>query len=137
METSRKRFSNEEKIRLLKLHLIENQTVSDICDKFGISPNLFYQWQKVFFENATAAFEQAGVGTKNSKNKKLEQENIRVKEKLAGKDEVIAEIMGSHLKLKKKLGVTETVYGLNLTCATKLSITSNTGREERGLRLRK
>ncbi len=104
MSAARRNFSNEEKIRLLKLHLIENQTVSDICDKFKISPNLFYRWQKVFFENGTAAFEKAGVGRKNSEIKKLEQENARLKEKLAGKDEVIAEVMQSHVELKKKIG---------------------------------
>ena len=46
-----KKFSSEEKVRLLRLHLIEKEPVSDICDARGINPNVFYKWQKLFFEN--------------------------------------------------------------------------------------
>ena len=41
----RKRFSPEEKVRLLRLHLIEKEPVSDICDRYGLNPNVFYRWQ--------------------------------------------------------------------------------------------
>jgi len=37
-----KKFSPEEKVRLLRLHLIEKEPVSDICDAHGINPNVFY-----------------------------------------------------------------------------------------------
>jgi transposase-like protein len=99
-----KKFSPEEKVRLLRLHLIEKEPISDICDRHGISPNVFYGWQKLFFENGAAALTQMGNGRKDSHAKKLERLNAQLKAKIANKDEVIAEIMASHIELKKSLG---------------------------------
>ena len=65
---------------------------------------MFYRWQKQFFENGTAAFDQVGNGRKDSQVQKLERQNAQLKTKIAGKDEVIAEIMASHVQLKKSLG---------------------------------
>jgi len=104
MANKRNKFSPEEKVRLLRLHLIEKEPVSDICDRHGLNPNVFYRWQKIFFENGAAAFSQAGNGRKDSRSKKLERQNAQLKSKLANKDEVIAEIMASHVRLKKSLG---------------------------------
>jgi len=104
MANKRKNYSAEEKVRLLRLHLIEKEPVSDICDRHGLSPNVLYRWQKVFFENGAVAFNQAGNGRKDSHAKKLERQNAQLKAKVAGKDEVIAEIMASHVQLKKSLG---------------------------------
>jgi transposase-like protein len=103
MSGKRKKFSAEEKVRILKLHLVEKRPISDICNEIGLNPNIFYRWQQQFFENGTAAFEKA-VGKKDSHAKKLEQENAKLKAKLAHKDEVIAEIMASHVELKNSLG---------------------------------
>jgi hypothetical protein len=36
---------------------LEKTPVSDLCDDLGIGPNLFYRWQKEFFENGHSAFE--------------------------------------------------------------------------------
>ena len=104
MANKRKKFSPEEKVRLLRLHLIEKEPVSDICDRNGLNPNVFYRWQKQFFENGAAAFVQSGNGRKDSRSKKLERQNAQLKSKLTNKDEVIAEIMASHVRLKKSLG---------------------------------
>ena len=104
MSSKRKKYSAQEKVRLLRLHLIEKEPVSDICDRCGLNPNVFYRWQKVFFENGVAAFNQVGNGRKDGHTKKLERQNVQLKAKLAGKDEVIAEIMASHVQLKKSLG---------------------------------
>jgi transposase-like protein len=104
MANKRKRFSPEEKVRLLRLHLIEKEPVSDICDRYGLNPNVFYRWQKLFFENGAAAFAQTGTGRKDRRDKQLERQNAQLKVKLASKDEVIAEIMASHVQLKKSLG---------------------------------
>ncbi|MBC8379105.1 MAG: transposase [Planctomycetes bacterium] len=104
MTKKRKRFAAEEKVRLLRLHLLEKVPVSDLCDEYGVNPNMFYRWQKQFFENGTAAFEQPADGRKGHQVKSLEEKNSRLQAKLASKDEVIAEIMASHVQLKKSLG---------------------------------
>ena len=56
-EKTRKRFTAQEKVAILWLHLLEHTPVSDLCDQHGIHPTMFYRWQKEFFENASAAFE--------------------------------------------------------------------------------
>ena len=50
---TRKRFTSQEKVAILRLHLLENTPVSDLCDKHGIRPTMFYRWQKEFFENGS------------------------------------------------------------------------------------
>jgi bacillopeptidase F (M6 metalloprotease family) len=32
--------------------------VSELCVKQGLQPTVFYRWQKEFFENGAAAFQQ-------------------------------------------------------------------------------
>ena len=104
MTKKRKRFSAEEKVRLLRLHLLEKVPVSDLCDENGVNPNRFYRWQKQFFEYGASAFEKVGNGRKDNQTKKLENKISHLQVKLANKDEVIAEIMESHVQLKKKIG---------------------------------
>jgi len=104
MSNKYKKFSAEEKVRIIRLHLVEKRPISDICDEIGLNPNVFYNWQKQFFENGAAAFEKSGDKRKDSQTYKLQQENTRLKARLANKDEVIAEIMASHVALKKSLG---------------------------------
>ncbi len=104
MKTNRRNFSAQQKVQLLRQHLVEQTPISAVCDQNGIQPTQFYQWQKLFFENGPAAFEQAGKGRKDSPVKKLERQNAQLQAKLAHKDEVIAEIMADHVRLKKNLG---------------------------------
>jgi transposase len=100
MET-RRHFTPQQKVAILREHLIEHTPVSDVCDKHQIQPTLFYQWQKAFFENGAAAFESRRPRSQESK----EQERIgRLENKLKEKDGVIAEIMAEHILLKKELG---------------------------------
>ena len=51
---TRKRFTAQEKVAILRLHLLEHVAISDLCDRHGIHPTMFYRWQKEFFENGTA-----------------------------------------------------------------------------------
>ena len=104
MSNKRKKFSAEEKVRILRLHLVEKQPVSDVCDKFSLNPNVFYRWQKEFFENGAAAFEKGRDHLKDARWRSLERKICHLESKLANKDEVIAEIMESHVQLKKNLG---------------------------------
>lgn len=104
MSNKRKKFSAGEKVKALRLYLIEKRPISNICDEIGLNPTVFYRWQQQFFENGAAAFERAGSDGNDCQVKTLEKENARLKAKLANKDEVIAEIMASHIELKKNLG---------------------------------
>jgi transposase len=100
MSEKRRRFSSEEKVRVLRRHLVDKVAVSELCEQERIQPTQFYNWQKQFFENGAAAFDP-----KPSKPDRREAQRIEVLEaKLRKKDEVISELMEDHVKLKKELG---------------------------------
>jgi len=96
----RRQFSPKKKIDILRRHLLEGVPVSDLCDEHELNPNLFYRWQKQLFEHGAAAFEHDG----KPQERRLEKKLSALQERLANKDEVIAEIMESHVRLKKSLG---------------------------------
>jgi len=103
MSTTRKHYSASEKVAILRLHLLEKKPVSDLCDQHGIHPTLFYRWQKEFFENGAAAFENTGKRRKTvveAKDRKI----AALEEKLQQKNEVLAEVMQEYVQLKKDLG---------------------------------
>ena len=102
MTTARRHFSPQEKVAILRQHLLEKTPVSDLCEKHGIAVNQFYRWQKEFFENGHIAFEngrqaKAVEDAKDSKIKQLEA-------KLQRKNEVLGELLEEHVQLKKELG---------------------------------
>ena len=98
---TRRQYSPEEKVRILRLHLLEGVAVSEICEREGIHPTLFYQWQRTFFVNGAAAFSSPRIETKSTAvEKKIES----LESKLKRKDEVIAEIMEDFIRTKKELG---------------------------------
>jgi transposase len=100
-QSGRRHFSPEDKVKILRLHLLEQVPISEVCEKHQIIPTQFYQWQKIFFENGAAAFAKAFGPRATSQT---EQKLARLEEKLQRKDEVIAEIMAEHIQLKKELG---------------------------------
>ena len=97
---TRKRFTPQEKVAILRLHLLEHTPVSDLCDKHGIRPTMFYRWQKELFENAAAAFERRTRRAGDGKDRKI----AFLEQKLQRKHEVLSELMEEHIKLKKELG---------------------------------
>ena len=102
MTKPRRHFSGPEKVAILKRHLLERTPVSDLCDELGIGPNLFYRWQKEFFENGYAAFESNRKfrAVEDAKQRRIEQ----LEAKLQRKNEVVSELMEEYTKLKKELG---------------------------------
>ena len=100
-QKSRRQYSPEDKVRILRLHLLEHKPVSQLCEEEGIHPTLFYQWQKAFFENGAAAFDRTprprGLG-------QPERVISALQDKLKRKDEVIAEIAEDLIRAKKANG---------------------------------
>ena len=100
MKKRRKHYSGEEKVAILRRHLLEKEPISKLCDEFGLQPTVFYRWQKEFFENGAAAFQN-----KARSNHQPEHERIQyLEKKIHTKDEVLAELMAEHVALKKSLG---------------------------------
>ena len=101
MKKERRHHSAEQKVTILRRHLLEKVPISDLCAEFGLQPTVFYRWQKEFFENGAAAFQHKGRS-----NQPAEQERIAyLEKKIQTKDEVLAELMAKHVAPpKKRLG---------------------------------
>lgn len=100
MRKKRHNYTPEEKVLILKRHLVEGIAVSDLCDQYHLQPTVFYAWQKQFFENAAAAFKKEVHSSKRKEQQRIQQ----LEEKLCKKHEVLSELMEEHIKLKKELG---------------------------------
>ncbi len=98
--STRRRFSGKEKVAILRRHLLEGEPVSDVCDRYDLNPTVFYRWQNEFFSRGATAFDNAA----GKQERKLKKEIAEMRKKMARKDEVIAEIMESNVRLKKKNG---------------------------------
>ncbi len=48
---SRRQFNTEQKVAILRRHLVDKVPVSDLCDEYRLQPSVFYQWQRLVFEN--------------------------------------------------------------------------------------
>ena len=107
MRKERKHFTGEEKVAILRRHLLDKVPVSDLCEELGLQPTVFYRWQKEFFENGAAAFQ-----SKSRPDHQAEQQRIEfLEKKIQTKDEVLAELMAEHIALKKSLGVAAMLTG--------------------------
>ena len=104
---TRKRFTAQEKVAILRLHLLEHTPVSDLCDRHGIHPTMFYRWQKEFFENGSAALEPRSRRASDAKDRQI----ATLQQKLQRKHEVLSELMEEHVNLKKSLGNSEWSLG--------------------------
>jgi transposase len=102
MRKERKHYTSEEKVTILRRHLLDKIPVSDLCEELGLQPTVFYRWQKEFFENGASAFQ-----SKQRPARQVEEKQKRIEfleKKVQTKDEVLAELMAEHIALKKSLG---------------------------------
>jgi transposase-like protein len=99
----RRHFSAQDKVKILRLHLLEGKAVSDLCEEHGLNPSLFYQWQKAFFENGNRAFEGGAPGSGTTEHK-LQKQISALEARLQRKHEVLSELMEEHIRLKKEFG---------------------------------
>ncbi len=104
MSQTRRHFSAEQKAQVVRRHLSGKEAVSDLADELDIQPSQIHTWVKQVLDQAERAFQQT-VGrpprVEQLKDRKIEQ----LQAKLVQKNEVIAELMEEHVKLKKELGV--------------------------------
>jgi transposase-like protein len=103
----RKVYTAEEKLRIVKEHLIGKKPVSQLCEAYGIVPSQFYKWQQTLFENGAQCLEKRN-GERHQRAscevQHLRQELEKTQARLANKHEVLSELMSEHIALKKGLG---------------------------------
>jgi len=101
MRRQRKTYTPEEKVAIIREHLLEGVAVSDLCDAYGLHPTVYYRWQKEFFEGGAAAF------AKESSRQigQLKQRLAETEAQLRRKNDVLAEVMEEYVRCKKNAGV--------------------------------
>jgi transposase len=103
--SKRKRIMAEQKVAIVRRHLVEKVPVSDLCDEFGIHANQYYNWQKQLFENAAPAFARRPNKANEKKRQNAAEKKIeQIEKKLQDRNEVVAELLQEHVQLKKELG---------------------------------
>ena len=100
MARKRKQYTPEEKVAILRKHLVDKMAVSDLCEEYDLQPTVYYRWQKAFFENGAQAFQRA----KGQQTTRLKGRIAELEEKLVKKNEVLGEVMEEYVALKKTNG---------------------------------
>jgi transposase-like protein len=95
----RKRYTAEEKIKILREVVEGGKSISQIAERYNLHPNNIFKWRKQLFEEGIQIFQikRADISEKSDMRKITALEN-----KLKQKDEVIAELAEELLALKKK-----------------------------------
>jgi len=97
----RRRFSGQEKIKILKRHLLEGEPISEVCKEFEITPKQFYDWQKQLFDKGDELFNmKRGPSSMDARDQKIED----LEAKLARKNEVLSEAVEALVTSKKLSG---------------------------------
>ena len=94
---TRKKYTAEEKIRIILEGMRGEESISAICRREGINPNLYYRWSKDFLEAGKKRLTGDTVREANSKEvNELKQENEQLKQ-------LVAELSLKNRVLKKSL----------------------------------
>jgi transposase len=94
---TRRKFSSEEKIRIVLDGLRGEASIAEICRKEGIVPNLYYRWSKDFLEAGKKRLQGDTIREANSGEvNDLRQENEQLKQ-------LVAELSLKNRVLKKSL----------------------------------
>lgn len=94
---SRKRYSGEEKIRIVLEGLRGEETVAELCRREGISESVYYRWSKEFLE----AGKQRLVG--NTKRQATSDEVVELRRENEQLKQLVAELALNNRVLKKSV----------------------------------
>ena len=74
--------SNSEKVAVVREHLLEKVSVSEVCKRHGVAPSQFYAWQKQLFEGGALAFGPKGQVEQPAKEERKLKKRIEKLESL-------------------------------------------------------
>jgi transposase len=94
---TRRKFSSEEKIRIILEGLKGEESIATICRREGIAPTLYYKWSKAFLEAGKRRLHGDTVREASSNEvTDLRKENEQLKQ-------LVAEVSLKNRVLKKSL----------------------------------
>lgn len=97
---TRRKFSAEEKIRIVLEGLKGEESIAELCRREGISPNLYYNWSKEFLE----AGKRRLMG--DTKREATSHEVIELRRESRELKEAVADLTVENRMLKKSLNGT-------------------------------
>ncbi len=102
---TRKRYSTEEKIRIVLEGLKGESSIAELSRREGISPNIYYKWSKEFLEAGKKRLQgdterEASSGEVTG----LKRENEQLKA-------LVAEVLLKNRVLKKSISGLESTFG--------------------------
>ena len=99
---TRRKYSAEEKIRIILDGLRGEDSIAEICRREGINQNLYYRWSKDFMEAGKKRLMGDTMREANTDEvEEIRQENLHLKQ-------LVADLALKHSVLKKRS------HGLNL-----------------------
>jgi transposase len=94
---TRRKFSSEEKIRIVIEGLRGEMSIAELCRREGIAQNLYYRWSKDFMESGKKRLAGDTLREANtSEVVSIKNENARLKE-------LVAELLLDNRLLKKNM----------------------------------
>ena len=98
-KATRRRFSADEKIRIVLEGLRGETPISDICRREGIAASVYYKWSKAFLEAGKNGLTRAVIRDATTDEvKHLKSENADLKK-------AVAELTLDVMRYKKSLGM--------------------------------
>lgn len=64
MKKARRNYSPQEKVEILRSHLVDKVSTSQICAAFQLQPRIFYGWMKQLFDNGPVALKRRPTASK-------------------------------------------------------------------------
>ena len=100
----RRRFSAEQKLRMIEEGEQAGSSISQVARKYGVSPNQVYQWRRLMKQGQLAAV-SAREGVVPEAEVKALRQQLRERERLLGKQTVQIEILKEAIRVgrEKKL----------------------------------
>ena len=98
-KATRRRFSADDKIRIVLEGLRGETPISDICRRESIAASVYYKWSKTFLEAGKNGLTKAVIRDATTDEVKyLKSENADLKK-------AVAELMLDNMRYKKSLGM--------------------------------
>ena|SRR6185312_8385569 len=101
---ARRHFTAEQKAKVVRRHLTGKESISDLADELDVQPSQIHLWVKQVLDQAEKAFERSSARAAKRADDAKDLKIAHLQEKLAKKNEVVAELMEAHVQLKKELG---------------------------------
>jgi len=98
-QATRKRYTAEEKIRIVLEGLRGEIAISELCRREGIAPTMYYRWSKAFLDAGKNGL------TRDTQRDATTEEVRSLKEENATLKKALAESVLEKMKYKKSLGM--------------------------------